>query len=200
MTTELNAARNEKARQYYRENADRVKARNAEYRKRPEVRERINQRRREQACLPHIIERKRAYLAREDVVARRKERDAIRAGDPHFLEMRRISSDKRYETNWSKQKIKDLRIKAKQRGLDFNIEESDIPLPKVCPILLIPLERGRGASRMGSPSVDRIDNTRGYVKGNVVVVSMKANAMKKDATLDDLRRMVKFYEQLEKSK
>lgn len=48
-----------------------------------------------------------------------------------------------------------------------------------------------------SPSLDRIDNRLGYVKGNVIVVSHRANAIKRDATLDELRRIVAFYEPLE---
>lgn len=47
-----------------------------------------------------------------------------------------------------------------------------------------------------SPSIDRIDPKRGYVRGNVVVVSMRANSIKREATIDELRKMVAFYESL----
>jgi hypothetical protein len=136
------------------------------------------------------------YLRRPDVIERRRKRDAARVGNPLELEKRRIRSDARYARNWSAQKIKDLRKSAKQRGLEFDIDESDIPLPENCPIFGTPLVRASSNGKQDAPSVDRIDNTKGYVKGNVVVVSMKANAMKRDATLDQLKRMVAFYEQL----
>ena len=39
-----------------------------------------------------------------------------------------------------------------------------------------------------SPSVDRIDPTKGYVRGNVRVISYLANRMKSNATVDQLVR------------
>ena len=44
----------------------------------------------------------------------------------------------------------------------------------------------------GSPSLDRIDNTKGYIKGNVKVISWRANAIKKDATLEELKALVNY--------
>jgi hypothetical protein len=38
-----------------------------------------------------------------------------------------------------------------------------------------------------SPSLDKIIPSRGYVKGNVMVVSSKANLMKSDASVTELR-------------
>jgi hypothetical protein len=44
--------------------------------------------------------------------------------------------------------------------------------------------------------LDRVDNTKGYVKGNVIVVSRRANVLKKDATLNELRQLADYYEHL----
>ena len=66
----------------------------------------------------------------------------------------------------------------------FNLELSDIKIPSHCPILGIPLVSvvgcGMGSikARNNSPSIDRIDNTKGYVKGNVTIISMRANDLK----------------------
>lgn len=148
--------------------------------------------------------RKRAtqaeYLSRPDVVARRKARDAARVGNPEELAKRRDQVSRRYAKNWSAQKIKDIAIRARRLGYDFDIDESDIPLPEVCPIFGMPLVRVGGGQTNASPSVDRIDNSKGYVKGNVVVVSLKANAIKRDTTLAELKKMVEFYETLERLK
>lgn len=46
----------------------------------------------------------------------------------------------------------------------------------------------------GSPTIDRIINDLGYVKGNVIVISWRANRIKSDATLAELKAIVAFYE------
>ena len=83
------------------------------------------------------------------------------------------------------------RNKAKRKGIEFNLEESDIIVPKVCPILEIPLEYGTKSNYDRSPSIDRIDNTKGYVKGNVWIISEKANKMKNSATYQELQTFCK---------
>jgi hypothetical protein len=50
-----------------------------------------------------------------------------------------------------------------------------------------------GGKRPDSPSIDRIDNSKGYVKGNRVVISMRANRLKSDMTLCELRALADFY-------
>lgn len=83
---------------------------------------------------------------------------------------------------------------AKALGYDFNLTIEDIIVPECCPITGFRLTYdGR---RMTSPSLDRIDSSKGYIKGNVVVVSHRANAWKSDATIAQLRKMVEFYEDL----
>jgi hypothetical protein len=80
------------------------------------------------------------------------------------------------------------RYRAKKKGIEFNLELSDVVIPKVCPVLKIPLTAGSssGGPRGCSPSLDRIDNTKGYIKGNVQVMSHKANTMKHCADNNEL--------------
>lgn len=77
--------------------------------------------------------------------------------------------------------------RAKRKGIEFNIEESDIIIPDKCPLLEVPFEFGTKGNYSYSPSLDRIDNTLGYIKGNIQVISSKANAMKNSATLKELQ-------------
>lgn len=74
---------------------------------------------------------------------------------------------------------------AKRRGYEFSIEVSDIVIPKKCPYLGFSFHT-RHENRDYNPSVDRIDNTKGYVKGNTQVISFLANRMKAQATQEQL--------------
>jgi hypothetical protein len=74
--------------------------------------------------------------------------------------------------------------------LPFDLTVEDIQTPTHCPILGIELKRNTGGKsyKGNSPSLDRIDPTKGYVKDNVQVISQRANVMKNDATFDELKR------------
>lgn len=76
--------------------------------------------------------------------------------------------------------------RAKTKGIEFNIELSDIIIPEICPILGLPIKKAIDGNRDLSPSLDRIDNDKGYIKGNIQVISFKANAMKLTANKDEL--------------
>lgn len=79
--------------------------------------------------------------------------------------------------------------RAKEKGWEFNLEESDIIIPDKCPILEIDLlPGGVGKQTFNSPSIDRIDSTKGYIKGNIKVISLRANMMKNDASLEELQK------------
>lgn len=75
------------------------------------------------------------------------------------------------------------------RGLPFDLEVTDLAIPSKCPVFGKPFVYG---DKDWAPSVDRIDSTKGYVKGNVQVISNKANRMKSDASLEELRMFAKW--------
>lgn len=78
--------------------------------------------------------------------------------------------------------------RAERYGLDFDIELSDIVVPTHCSYLGVELRPGSKGNYANSPSLDRIDNSKGYVKGNIQVISTKANTAKSNLTLDELRQ------------
>ncbi len=80
---------------------------------------------------------------------------------------------------------------AKRLGVPFNLTYGDLPIPEVCPLLGIPLVMFGGKITANSASVDRKDPSKGYVKGNVWVISYKANSMKQNASLEDLETLVR---------
>ncbi len=82
--------------------------------------------------------------------------------------------------------------RAKKRNILFEIEISDIVIPKFCPILGMELSFGVGTVHDGSPSLDRIVPEKGYVKGNCFIISSKANRMKQENTLEDLEKIILY--------
>lgn len=89
--------------------------------------------------------------------------------------------------------LENLRQNAKRRRLQFNITETDIVWPTHCPVFGFELIYFAPGGRVdASASVDRIDNALGYIKGNVMVISWKANRLKSNATLDDFVKIVEY--------
>lgn len=76
--------------------------------------------------------------------------------------------------------------RAENNGLIFNIDETDIILPELCPILKVPFVKGTKGNYNYTYSLDRIDNSKGYIKGNVKVISQLANTMKNCASKEEL--------------
>ena len=87
--------------------------------------------------------------------------------------------------------VSELLGQAKKRalagGLPFKLTPADAEIPDTCPVFGQPLRRksGKGPSAW-SPSLDKIIPANGYVPGNVMVMSHKANVMKNDATPEEL--------------
>ena len=98
----------------------------------------------------------------------------------------KIRQKKYRDSHKNKLWIGAIKQRAKKRGIEFSIKESDIHIPDFCPILGIPLIRKVGKCTDNSPSVDRIDSTHGYIKNNVQVISTKANKLKNSASLEEL--------------
>ena len=82
-----------------------------------------------------------------------------------------------------------IKRRAKDAGLEFNLELKDLTVPERCPIFGTVLERNDDMTkaRPNSPSVDRIDPNKGYVKGNIAVMSYRANVIKNDGTAAEHR-------------
>ena len=82
--------------------------------------------------------------------------------------------------------LKGARARALEHGWEFDITLEDIVIPATCPVLGIILEPCEGKARDCSPSVDRIESAYGYIRGNVRVISYRANLLKNNATIEEL--------------
>jgi len=80
--------------------------------------------------------------------------------------------------------------RARKKGFEHTIDYTDIHVPAYCPLLGIPLFRstGKGACD-NSPSLDRIDSSKGYTPDNIWVISNKANSIKSNATIQELEQI-----------
>jgi hypothetical protein len=100
----------------------------------------------------------------------------------------------RYE-GYERQLFRYAKRNAVRKGLTFEIELSDIVIPEFCPILGIELDKPGpvgGKRPDGRPSLDRRDNSKGYVKGNVFVVSWRANRLKCYASIEELEAILSY--------
>lgn len=103
-------------------------------------------------------------------------------------EIRREYSKKYREEFPERKLLRGAKDRARDRGLDLNIEVEDIIIPEICPILKTKFEYNTPYA----PSLDRINPEKGYIKGNVWVISRKANVMKNNAILAELKEFAKW--------
>jgi hypothetical protein len=91
--------------------------------------------------------------------------------------------------DFKRQMLKRARTRAIKKGIPFNISIEDIvfPLDGKCPILRKKLKPN---SRYAH-SLDKINPSLGYVKGNVAVISTLANNMKADSNYQEMKVFVK---------
>lgn len=78
--------------------------------------------------------------------------------------------------------IRNSKYCAKRRGIYFTLKYTDFELPEYCPILNIKLEYNGNGNHPNHASLDRVNNSKGYIPGNVMVISRLANAMKNEAS------------------
>lgn len=151
-----------------------------------EQRARYNAKRRERWALDpefrqRLVTYRKANPDKVKVYARRYK-------EKHKDEMR-DSLRRQRETDCSKFMWRSAKCRAKKLGIPFTIKHRDIYVPSVCPVLGIPLAVSTGAQSDNSPSLDRILPALGYVKGNIAVISRRANTIKQNATSDEIFRV-----------
>lgn len=91
------------------------------------------------------------------------------------------------------------RLRGRKNGLEATIMAADLEWPTHCPVLGIeldyPVRSGMRKNRVVQanwPSLDRFDNAMGYVRGNVFVISYRANTLKNSAKLEEIEAIVNY--------
>ena len=99
------------------------------------------------------------------------------------------------------QMLREVKSRAKVKNIEFSLTRDDIQIPEQCPCCSRKIERRTGEFKKGpqrsSPSLDRINNTLGYVKGNVEVLCWRCNMLKNNATAGELRTILRWLEKIE---
>jgi len=204
----------ERAKEYYQR--PEVKEHRKEYRKRPEVKKRakeynqrpeVKERAKEYQKRPEVKERRKEYNQRPEVKEHTRELERKKRSAPEFKAKmkKRIHT---FERPYFNRVLGQIKNRAKKKFPDklFNITidylEEIFPHKDLrCPVLNLQLKinpNGLGSSPY-SPSLDRINNDKGYEKGNVIWVCNKANMIKGYSTPDEIIKVGKFYKELEKN-
>lgn len=83
--------------------------------------------------------------------------------------------------------------RAKKANLPFDITVEDIFIPEVCPVFGCPFSISNGSGPGDfSPSIDKIIPDMGYVKGNIRIICSKANRIKSDASVEEVRKVLNY--------
>ncbi len=139
--------------------------------------------------LPEFKDSRRAAVERWIQKPENKEKDRActtkrkesRRGNPKYYAIGLLSRTK---------------TRAKKLGLEFDLRVDDIHIPNKCPVLDIPLNLSARKADFDSASIDRIDSDKGYVKGNVAVISWRANRIKGDSSLENLVKVIKWLKEI----
>lgn len=96
------------------------------------------------------------------------------------------------ESTVKERMLRNAKSRSKKIGICFNISIDDIDIPTFCPVLGIQLKIGSGKMSENSPTLDRIIPSLGYVKGNISVISWRANKIKSDANIEELHKIINW--------
>ena len=124
-------------------------------------------------------ERRKEFRKDEEYARKEKERN-----------INKILTD---NTSYKKYMLRAARQRARKFNILFNLSVNDFNIPEKCPLLNIPLVKHVGKNTSGnfdSPSLDKIIPEKGYVKGNVWAISNRANMIKNNASLEELKLLV----------
>jgi hypothetical protein len=108
-----------------------------------------------------------------------------------------IANIKRGRVRWRKNnplrvRFQAIKSGAKRRGIPFELEMEDIPTSEHCEACDVKLTLNGGPIRNEKMTIDRVDNAKGYVRGNIAVICNRCNSLKRDCTVDDLQRPIRY--------
>lgn len=109
--------------------------------------------------------------------------------------LKQLAERMRNDVDWRlKKMLNGTRSRAKSKNQAFDLTMQDVyelfPEDGLCPVLGIEMCFDKG--RLNVPSLDRFDNSKGYTKDNVYLISMRANILKSDATFEEIEALYNY--------
>jgi hypothetical protein len=94
-----------------------------------------------------------------------------------------------------REKFRAKKANAIKSGKEFTIEFGDLVFPTHCPVLGLELDYFNDTRAENTVTFDRVDPSKGYIKGNVVMISWRANRIKNDGTAEEHLQIANFMKQ-----
>lgn len=139
-----------------------------------------------------------AFIKRvKSTITKKKDKERLLRWRIKNKEKCKVTSRKNYIKNLSLRIFDRIKFRANRDNISFNLTPEDIVIPEYCPVLGIKLEVGKEFSKECSPSVDRCNPELGYVKGNISIISMKANQIKTYATSEEILKVGYWLQSIE---
>jgi hypothetical protein len=109
-----------------------------------------------------------------------------------------VSRNERSPQTRRRQLFLRIRKRAEREGIEFTLRYEDIVWPQTCPVFGFAIDyHPKGSRNHDSPSIDRLDSSRGYTPDNIIVMSWRANWLKRDASLSELRAVLGYIREQE---
>lgn len=103
----------------------------------------------------------------------------------------RVHGRKKHANDPRHKMLSSAKHRAKKVGRECTLTLNDILIPEFCPLLGTKIVTGSRQVKSNSPTVDRKNSTKGYTPNNIWVISWRANRIKSDSTLEELKLVVK---------
>lgn len=136
-------------------------------------------------CKKCEASRSKEYRKTHKEQVSRTQKNWYTANKEQYLEGRWAYNKRQRKNNPEKWMWVTARDRAKRKEQQFDITPEDIRIPLKCPYLGIKLAAAEDKAAENSPSLDRIDNTKGYIATNIEVVSNRANNLKHNGTAEE---------------
>ena len=100
---------------------------------------------------------------------------------------KKLNKQRWKEEHPEKYLLSNAKYRSTKENIDFNLDITEIIVPIYCPYLKIKLTSKKGTGYLDNlMSIDRINPKKGYIKGNIEIISYKANRMKNNASREEL--------------